>query len=130
MIWPLGPYLYPTMEKLDAAGIVVVAPHVPTPEGEEHGLDANFSADPTAYGKEAAMAMGKELEGKTGSVAITQTAFNELENEAASSFKETIEANFPNLTVLDPEVEGGEVAAGYPDQHSNNPGECRPSGSI
>jgi ribose transport system substrate-binding protein len=111
MIWPLGPYLYPTTEKLHNAGIKVVAPHVPTPEGKDHGFDANFSADPVAYGKEAALAIGNALNGKTGTVAISQTAFNILENDAAKSFKETLESNFPNLKALDPIEEGSELAA-------------------
>lgn len=63
------------------------------------------------YGYAAGMAVG-EATGGEGTVAITQSAFGDNENAAAAAFTAAIHENFPNMTVLDPQVESTDVTQG------------------
>ena len=70
-----------------------------------------FGIDANAYGYAAGMAIG-EAAGGEGTVAITQSSFGDNENAAAAGFRAAIEENFPNMKVLDPQVESTDVTQG------------------
>lgn len=70
-----------------------------------------FGIDASAYGYAAGMAIGEAAAGQ-GTVAITQSAFGDNENAAAAGFKRAIEENFPDMKVLDPQVESTDVTQG------------------
>lgn len=63
------------------------------------------------YGYEAGVHMGEAVGGK-GTVAITQNQFMWNENEAARGFTEAINEHYPEMKVLDPQLEGAEVTNG------------------
>ena len=63
------------------------------------------------YGYEAGVHMGEAVGGK-GTVAITQNQFMWNENEAARGFTEAIHEHYPEMKVLDPQLEGAEVTNG------------------
>ncbi len=67
-----------------------------------------YAPAPLDYGYEAGLAMGEAVGGK-GTVAVTESAFNETEDNAAAGFKKAIEENFPDIKLLDPQVEGLET---------------------
>ena len=70
-----------------------------------------YGIDAGAYGYAAGMAIGEAAEGK-GTVAITQSAFGDNENAAAAGFKAAISENYPEMKVLDPQVESTDVTQG------------------
>jgi ribose transport system substrate-binding protein len=51
------------------------------------------------------MAIGKQIDGK-GTVAITQANYNLTENMLSKSFTDTMHENFPNVKVMEPQLEG------------------------
>jgi len=61
------------------------------------------------YAKAAADSIGEKLGGK-GVVAVTVGSFNETENLVATSFKEEMNAKYPDVTVLDAQEEGFDAA--------------------
>ncbi|CAN5345430.1 D-ribose ABC transporter substrate-binding protein [soil metagenome] len=102
------PQWYPLIQEAKDAGVPVVVTHFPIDEGAAPGVVANIATDVAAYGAAAAQAIGTEL-GGVGTVAVTQGSFNNTEDLAASSFTEELNASFPDIKVLAPEVEGFDV---------------------
>lgn len=70
-----------------------------------------YGIDSTAYGYNAGLVIGEAAEGK-GTVAITQSAFGDNENAAAEAFTKAINENYPDMKVLDPQVESTDVTQG------------------
>lgn len=99
------PQWYPLIAQAKAAGIPVVVTHEPVAEGAAPGVVSNIATDVSAYGKSAADFVGDSIKG-VGTVAITQGAFNNTEDEAASSFTKELHKKYPQVKVLAPEVEG------------------------
>ncbi len=94
-------------------GTIVGGPHMYWEEGSCPGLAFCMACMPDAYGKEVADFMAERLEGKTGSIAITQATYTVNEDTAAAAFKEEIEAlqaqgKLQGVKVLDPMLEGAE----------------------
>ncbi len=94
-------------------GTIVGGPHIYWEEGSVPGLNFCMACDPATYGKDVADFMAERLEGKTGSIAITQATFTANEDAAAAAFKAEIEAlqaegKLAGVTVLDPMLEGAE----------------------
>jgi ribose transport system substrate-binding protein len=104
-IWTGNPAYNPLIEKAGKAGVPVILPHFPIPEGSAPGTTGIISCDPAAYGREAAAEIGKAIGGK-GAVAITQGSFNSTENMVAESFTKAMNELHPNVKVLKPEEEG------------------------
>ena len=113
LLWSGDDTCFPTLKKMKAAGVRVGIPHFKLIEedGEmPEGLDFNMACDPVAYGKLVADFIAEKLEGKTGKVAVTQNTKNNTENAAAESFAARMaELNLDGITVLEPELEGGEA---------------------
>ncbi len=70
-----------------------------------------YGIDAYKYGHAVGLAIGEKVGGE-GTVAITQNSFGYGENEAARGFTEAINENYPNMTVLEPQLEGAEVTNG------------------
>jgi len=104
------PSIFPFIGKLAKEGYKVVTWHVMPPEGSVKGLVAATGEDVAEAGANAADAMGAKLGGK-GTVAVTQGSFNLIENTMGSSFKKELNAKYPDIKVLDPQVEGFEPSA-------------------
>ena len=102
--------IYPFIEKLAHEGLPVVTWHELPREGEIKGLSAAAGEDLSQVGEEAALAMGQKLHGH-GVMAITQGSFNVEENTKAAFFKKAMAENFPNIQLLDPQLEGFEPTA-------------------
>nr|MBA3325826.1 substrate-binding domain-containing protein [Paracoccaceae bacterium] len=105
-----GPEIYPYIGKLGGEGIPVVTWHVLPPEGSVAGLKAATGEDIPAAGANAAIAMGEKLGGK-GVVALTQGSINDTENAMSGAFRETMAAKFPDVTILETQLEGFEPSA-------------------
>jgi ribose transport system substrate-binding protein len=106
--WAQDPALKPVFARIGEAGIPITSSHFPLEEGEYPGLIAWAAPDNEAYSQNAALAMGEELvrRGHTsGTIAVTQGSFNWLENKIANIFTETMNENFPQFTVLEPQEE-------------------------
>ncbi len=104
-IWTGDPAFNPFIEKAAGAGVPIVLPHFPVPEGSVPGATGVISCDPAAYAREAARFMGKEMGGK-GAVAITQGSFNTTENTVAAEFRKAMAKDYPGVRVLEPQQEG------------------------
>ena len=117
LLWAGDSSAYETIATIAADGVIVGVPHFNHRDenGElPEGLAFNMACDPVLYGKQAAELMAKTLDGKTGSVAITQNTKNITENSANDSFRAEWEAqkanyNLEGITILDTELEGGEM---------------------
>jgi len=111
MLWAGDDTAFPTLKKMAAADVAVGIAHFkfdPMPEGLTFGL----ACDATAYGTACADFIAERIEGKTGSVAITQNTKNYTENAAAEAFAARMaELALPGVTVLDVELEGSDLAA-------------------
>lgn len=105
-----GPEIYPYIGKLGSEGIPVVTWHVLPPEGSVAGLKAATGEDITAAGANAAVAMGDKIGGK-GVVALTQGSSNDTENVMSASFRETMAAKYPDVKILETQMEGFEPSA-------------------
>jgi ribose transport system substrate-binding protein len=88
----------------------IVSWHIPVPEGTAPGLKAVTGCVPTAYARNAALAIGKRIDGK-GTVAVTEGSFNTVENLVAKTFTDTMKASYPNVKVLKPQEEGFDAPA-------------------
>ena len=64
----------------------MVAPHFKVDEGTWPANVVIVGTDPAVYAAEAAKAICAELDGKTGSVAVTQGNFNTTENLVSETF--------------------------------------------
>lgn len=106
LVWAFDQSYYPFINKSNSKGVKCVVPHFPIPEGDCEGLSANLSADPYGYGQSVAKAIGDEVKGKEGCVAVTQGSFNLTENAATKGFTDYINENYTNLKVLDAIEEG------------------------
>ncbi len=104
-VWGLDPGLFKLIEKVAKKGIPVVIPHFPTDQANVPDATGVVSGDPAAYGRDCAMAIGKQING-TGTVAITQANYNPTENLLSDSFTKAMHENFPNVKVMTPEIEG------------------------
>lgn len=109
-IWTGNPAFNASIEKAGKAGIPVIMPHFPVPEGSVPGAIGVVSCDPVASASEGAMELGKALGGR-GTVAITQGSFNTTENMAAEGFAKTLKEHFPMIKVLPPMEEGFDTPA-------------------
>ena len=105
-----GPEIFPYIGKLGGEGIPVVTWHVLPPEGSVPGLKAATGEDIAAAGANAAVAMGEKLGGK-GTIALTQGSVNDTENAMADAFRARIAERFPDIRVLDTQLEGFEPSA-------------------
>ncbi|MHB8277234.1 MAG: sugar ABC transporter substrate-binding protein [Candidatus Humimicrobiaceae bacterium] len=90
--------------------VKVVMPHAHITKEQIPSLDANISFDQAKEGTDVAKAMGEKLKGKKGSIAITQGAFNDIENTVAESFTKTMNELYPDLKVLKAVEEGFDAA--------------------
>jgi ribose transport system permease protein len=102
--------IYPFVARLAAEGLPVVAYHELPAEGTVKGLRAAAGEDLTQVGSDAALAMGARLAGR-GVVAITQGSFNVEENTKAEAFRRAMTAHYPEIKVLDSQLEGYEATA-------------------
>jgi ribose transport system substrate-binding protein len=96
------------IKKYTAQGIPVVTGHTAINDTNKDtfaGLTAWAACSAIDYGKEAAEAIGKQVNG-AGTVAVTEGSFNPTEDAAAKSFAATMKAEFPNIKCLDPIEEG------------------------
>ena len=105
VIWTGNPSWNPLIEKAGKAGVPVILPHFPVPEGSVAGAAGVVGCDPAAYARVAADEIGKAIGGK-GTVAITQGSFNSTENMVAEAFTKTMNEKYPEVKVLAPEEEG------------------------
>ena len=108
-MWAGGlPAVKPIIEAAKAKGIWVALPHFPVPEGTFADNAVQIAADTTKYPDPVAKAMCDQLQGQTGSVAITINNHNATEDTVAKVFSDAMKTYCPNLTVLAPEEEGPE----------------------
>ena len=105
-----GPEIYPFITKLGKEGFPVVTWHVLPKEGAIPGLKAATGEDIPVAGQNAALSMGKEMGGK-GVVALTQGSSNDTENVMADSFRKTMAEKYPDIKILDTQMEGFEPSA-------------------
>lgn len=94
-------------------GIYVGVPHIHWDQEQAPGLDMCMACEPASYAESVAEFMAERLEGKTGSIAITQAAYNENEDIASAAFKKRVEelqaeGKLQGITVLEPAIEGAE----------------------
>ena len=104
------PAIYSYIAKLAKEGLPVVTWHVLPPEGTVDGLKAAAAQDIAAAGTNAAIAIGDKLGGK-GTVALTQGASNDTENAMSDAFRKTIAEKYPDIKVLETQMEGFEPSA-------------------
>ncbi len=91
----------------------VGGPHMYWEEGSCPGLDFCLACDAATYAVEVANFIAERIEGKTGSIAITQASYTTNEDAAAAAFKARIEelqaeGKLQGVTVLDPAIEGAD----------------------
>lgn len=104
------PAVYSYITKLAKEGLPVVTWHVLPPEGSVEGLKAAAAQDIAAAGTNAALALGEKLGGK-GTIALTQGASNDTENAMSDAFRKTIAEKYPEIKVLETQMEGFEPSA-------------------
>jgi ribose transport system substrate-binding protein len=104
-IWTGNPGWNPLIERAGKAGVPVVLPHFPIPEGSAPGTTGIIGCDPAEYAREAATEIGKAIGGK-GTVAITQGSFNTTENMVTESFTQAMKEKYPDVKVLAAQEEG------------------------
>ena len=83
---------------------------------ETYGIDKNYflgyhGLDSYEYGYNAGLVMGENVGGK-GTVAITQSGFTDNENRASEGFRAAIAEKYPDISVLDTQVESADVTQG------------------
>jgi ribose transport system substrate-binding protein len=105
VIWTGYPAWNPFIEKAGKAGVPVILPHFPVPEGSVPGATGIISCNPADYAREAADRIGKAIGGK-GAVAVTQGGFNTTENMVSEAFAKAMAQFHPGVKVLQPEEEG------------------------
>jgi ribose transport system substrate-binding protein len=105
-----GPEIFPYIGKLGKEGLPVVTWHVLPPEGSVPGLKAATGEDIKAAGAGAADAMGEKLGGK-GTIALTQGSSNDTENNMSDSFRAEMKSKYPDIKILDTQMEGFEPSA-------------------
>lgn len=108
-VWANSPAWKPLIERARRAGIPVVIPHFPMPEGSLPGATGVIACDPAAYAREAARFIGEQIKG-AGTVAITQGGFNSTENQVSEVFIAELRRLHPAVKVVGPEEEGFDPA--------------------
>lgn len=91
--------------KFGEAGVPAVIGHVQSSEGEYEGVIAYAAFSPADWGAAAAEAIGERM-GGTGTAAVTQGGFNEVEDGVTKAFTDKMNELYPDITVL-PAVEEG-----------------------
>ena len=104
------PAIFPFISKLAKEGFPIVTWHVLPKEGSVEGLKAATGEDIPNAGANAAAAMGDKMGGK-GTIAVTQGNSNNTENTMSDAFRKTIAEKYPNIKVLDTQMEGFEPSA-------------------
>lgn len=92
-------------------GCYTVVPHFQWEEGTVEGLDANLGCVSTDYAVSVADYLAEKLEGKTGSIALTQAGYTVNEDAASKAFADEIaklqgEGKLEGIKVLEPAIEG------------------------
>ena len=92
-------------------GCLTGVPHNRWEQTDIPELDFCMACEPVTYAASVADYFAEKLEGKTGSIAITQANYNANEDAAAAAFKARIEeyqadGKLQGITVLDPAIEG------------------------
>ncbi len=81
-----------------------------------YGVDPDYiigyhATNPLEYGYEAGKVLGEAVGGK-GTIAITQNTFNDGENQATEGFTKAIKEFYPDIKLLEPQVESADVTTG------------------
>ena len=109
-VYTPDPAIYPYVAKRAREGFPIVTWHRLPEQGSVPGLTAAVGHDVAQAASDAALAMGKVLDGK-GTIAVTQGSFNAEENQMAADFAAVIAKNFPTIQLLAPQLEGFEPSA-------------------
>ena len=117
LLWAGDSSCYETLAYVADEGVVVGIPHFRHTQEDgsyPEGLAFNMACDPVLYGQQVAELMAEKLDGKEGSVALTQNTKNVTENAASESFVATWETlkdkyDLSKIEVLPVELEGGVV---------------------
>jgi ribose transport system substrate-binding protein len=105
-LYAYDPATYPEVKKLGVdQKYPVVSWHQGIPQGAAPGLLATAGTDAAEYAKNAAIAIGQQIN-CTGTVALTEGSFNTVENLVAKTFTDTMKAQCPNVKVLPAQEEG------------------------
>lgn len=115
LLWAGDSSAFETIASLGSQGLTVGVPHfrlLKEDGNPPEGLTFNMACDPVLYGKQVAELMAEKLNGKEGSVALTQNTKNVTENSASESFVATWtelagKYDLSKIKVLDVELEGG-----------------------
>ena len=86
-------------------GVQTVLAHAQVTQEDYPDIIAWAACSAEDYGRKTAHLIAEQI-GSEGTVAITCGNYTMNEATAADSFKEEMEANYPNVTVLDPQEEG------------------------
>jgi ribose transport system substrate-binding protein len=106
---PYDPSLLVLATAAKTAGIPIALTHSDVPQAQANGAIANFHPDPTQYGAAVADQIGTAIGGK-GTVALTESTFNQVENDAAKSFTDEMKKSYSNVKVLPAQEEGTDPA--------------------
>jgi len=117
MVWAGDSSAYECIANAASSGVIVGVAHFDHRKADgtlPEGMKFNMACDPVLYGKQVAELLAKKLEGKTGSIALTQNTKNITENAANDSFRSTWAElaktmKLDGITLLDTELEGGVV---------------------
>ncbi len=83
------------------AGIPVVCLHAIAEEPERLGVRSNITEDPLAVAREVSAFFARQLQGRSGSIALTQSGDNLLETGITREFRRLMREACPQITVLD-----------------------------
>ena len=112
ILWAQTETMLPCIETMkNDSGVYTCVPHFQWEEGAAPGLDVNLACVCTDYAKAVADYIAERLEGKTGSIALTQAGYTTNEDAASAAFTARIkelqeEGKLEGITVLEPMVEG------------------------
>lgn len=105
-------------KKFTDAGIPVVSGWnaVDPADYDTYGINGDYligyyATNPYEYGYEAGKVLGEAVGGK-GTVAVTQNTFNYTEDAASEGFRAAIQEFYPDIKVLDTQVESADVTTG------------------
>ena len=105
-------------KKFTDAGIPVVSGwnSVNPDDYDTYGINGDYlvgyyATAPYEYGYEAGKVLGEAVGGK-GTVAVTQNSFNYTEDAATEGFRAAIAEFYPDIKVLDTQVESADVTTG------------------
>lgn len=109
-VYDPDPSINPYIGKLSRQGYKIATWHVVPKRGSVPGLDAATGEKVPQVGRAAAMAIGKQINGK-GTVAVTEGSYNTIENAMRDFFTSTMKQHFPQVKVLSAQLEGFEPSA-------------------